>query len=97
MLFKISYSFFYTQKVTYFVQKQVNLIRSNPTYLRCIADQTRSKYDQPPLYRRPPRYTPAQHTTCGERDHPDHFSTGWKTFPAHHDPSEQARPTPAVF
>ena len=22
------------------------------------------------LYRRPPRCTPAQHTTCGERDHP---------------------------
>ena len=26
--------------------KQVNLIRSSPTYLRCIADRTRSKYDQ---------------------------------------------------
>ena len=50
--------------------KQVVLIRSVPTYLRCIADQTRSKYDQPTLYRRPPRGTPAQHTTCGERDHP---------------------------
>ena len=34
--------------------KQVVLIRSAPTYLRCIADQTRSKYDQPTLYRRPP-------------------------------------------
>ena len=55
--------------------KQV-IIRSTPIYLRCIADQTRSKYDQPTLYRRPPRCTPAQHTTCGERDHPDHFSTG---------------------
>ena len=69
MLFKISNSFFYTQKVAYFVQMQVILIRSNPTYLRYIADQTRSKYDQPTLYRRPPRCTPAQHTTCGERDH----------------------------
>ena len=49
------------------------LIRSAPTYLRCIADQTRSKYDQPTLYRRPPRCTPAQHTTCGERDHPRPF------------------------
>ena len=28
---------------------------------------------------------------------PDHFSTGWKTYPAHHDLSERARPTPAVF
>ena len=53
--------------------KQVILIRSTPTYIRCIADQTRSKYDQPTLYRRPPRTTPAQHTTCGERDHPRPF------------------------
>ena len=77
MLFKISInSFFYTQTVAYFVflripvlqSKKVLLIRSAPTYLRCIADQTRSKYDQPTLYRRPPRCTPAQHTTCGERD-----------------------------
>ena len=35
--------------------KQVILIRSTPTYLRCIANQARSKYDQPTLYRRPPR------------------------------------------
>ena len=42
---------------------------SIPTYLRCLADQTRSKYDQPTLYRRPPRCTPAQHTTCGERNY----------------------------
>ena len=40
MLFKISNLFFYTQKVAYFVQKQLILIRSNPSYLRCIADQT---------------------------------------------------------
>ena len=53
--------------------KQVALIRSAPTYLRCIVDQIRSKYDQPMLYRRPPRCTPAQHTTCGERDHPRLF------------------------
>ena len=53
--------------------KQVVLIRSAPTYLRCIADQPRSKYDQPTLYRRPRRCTPAQHTTCGERDHPRPF------------------------
>ena len=83
--------------MAYFVQKQVNSIRSNPTYLRYIADQTRSKYDQPTLYRRPPRCTPAQHTTCGERDHPDHFSTGRKTDPAHHDLSERAQPTPLYF
>ena len=37
--------------------KQVVLIRSTPTYLRCIADQTRSKYDQHTLYHRPPRCT----------------------------------------
>ena len=51
--------------------KQVILIHSTPTY--CIADQTRSKYDQPTLYRRPPRCTPTQHTTIGERDHPRPF------------------------
>ena len=28
---------------------------------------------------------------------PEHFSTGWKTYPAHHDLSEQARPTPLYF
>ena len=55
------------------LSKQVVLIRSTPTYLRCIADKTRSKYDQPTLYRRPPRSTPAQQTTCGERDHPRPF------------------------
>ena len=80
MLFKISNSFFYTKKsglpgilclrILVLQSKQVILIRSTPTYLRCITDQTRSKYDQPTLYRRPQRSTPAQHTTCGERDHP---------------------------
>ena len=80
MLLKISNSFFYTQKVTFLClripvlqSKQVVQIRSAPTYLRCIAVQTRSKYDQPTLYRRPPRCTPAQHTPCGERDHPRPF------------------------
>ena len=80
MLFKISNTFFYTQKVSYFVFKDssspVKASSFNPlspTYLRCIADQTRSNYDQPTLYRRPPRCTPAQHTTCGERDHPRPF------------------------
>ena len=73
MLFKISYSFFYSRKLAYFVPKQVNLIRSNPTYLCCIADQTRFKYDQPTLYHRTPRCIPTQHTTCGERDHPRPF------------------------
>ena len=80
MLFKIFNSFFYTQKwsilclrIPVLQSKQVILIRSTPTYLRCIADQARSKYDQPTLYRRPPRCTPAQHTTCGERDHPRPF------------------------
>ena len=53
--------------------KQVIFICSTPTYLRCITDQTRSKYDQPTLYRRPPRCSPAQHMTRGERDHPRPF------------------------
>ena len=69
--------FYYTQKwhilclrIPVLQSKQVILIRSTLIYLRCFADQTRSKYDQPMLYRRPPRCTPAQHTTYGERDHP---------------------------
>ena len=61
--------------------KQVVLIRSAPTYLRCIADKTRSKYDQRTLYRRPPRCTPAQHTTCGERGHPRPFFNRLKNLP----------------
>ena len=73
MLFKISNSFFYTQKVVYFVFKDSSSPVKAPTYLRCIADQTRSTYDQPTLYRRAPRCTPAQHATCGECDHPQLF------------------------
>ena len=59
MLFKISNLFFYIQKVAYFVFKESSspvkansLICSTLTYLRCIADQTRSRYDQSTLYRR---------------------------------------------
>ena len=81
--FKSSYSRFYFSmpktwpilclRIPVLLSKQVVLIRSAPTYLRCIADQIRSKYDQPTLYRRPTRCAPAQHTTCGERDHPRPF------------------------
>ena len=46
--------------------KQVILIRSTLTYLRCVAEQTRSKYDQPTLYHRQPCCSHAQNTTCGE-------------------------------
>ena len=49
------------------------------------------------LYRRPPRCTPAQPTTCREKDQPDYFSTSWNNYTAHHDISERARPIPAVF
>ena len=77
--------------------KHIILIRSTPAYLRCIADQPRSKYDQPTLYHLPPRCTPAQHTTCGERDHPQPFSIGRKTYPAYRDLSERNRPTPLHF
>ena len=79
-IFMISDSFFYTQKEVYFVFKDSSspVKASNfnpliPVLLTLFADQTRSKYDQPTLYRRPPRCTPAQHTTCGERDHPRSF------------------------
>ena len=60
--------------------KQVILTRSTPTYLRCIADRSRSKYYQPTLYRRPPRCTPAQHTTCEERDHTRPFCNRFKNL-----------------
>ena len=77
--------------------KASNLNPLNPTYLRCIADQTRSKNDQPTLYHRPLHCTPAQHTTCGERDHSRPFSIGWKTYPAHCDLSERADQPPLYF
>ena len=81
MLFKISNSFFYTQEVPYFVfedssspVKARSFNPLSPDLLgRCIDDQTRSKYDRSTLYRRLPRCNPAQHTTCGERDHPRPF------------------------
>ena len=66
--------------MAYFVQKQVILICSNPTYLRCIAYQTQSKYDQPMLYRQQPRCISTQHTTCGERDHPWPFFNRLKNW-----------------
>ena len=67
-------------RISVLLSKQLVLIRSVPTYLRCIADQTRSKYDQPTLYRRQPRCTPAQHTTCWERDHPRPFFNQWNNL-----------------
>ena len=85
------------QKVAYFVQKQVILIRSNPTFLRCIADETRSNKTNL-------RCTADHHAVPRSNIRPvesgiipDHFATGWKTNPAHHDLSERTRPTPAVF
>ena len=53
------------------------------TNLRCTADH----HAVPPLNIRP----------VESGIIPDDFSTGWKTYPAHHDLSERARPTPAVF
>ena len=77
--------------------KQVVLIRSTrPTYavsptkadqnmtnLRCTAGH----HAVPPLNIRP----------MESGIIPDHFSTGWKTYPDHHDLSERARPIPVVF
>ena len=80
--------------------KQVSFIRSTPAYictyavsptkpdqnmtnLRCTADH----HAVPLLNIRP----------VDSGIIPDHFSTGWKTYPAHHDLSERARPTPTVF
>ena len=71
--------------------KQVVLICSTPTYLRCIADQTRKKYDQHTLYCRPPCCTPAQHTTCGERDRSRPFFNRLKNL------SRSPRPIPLYF
>ena len=84
--------------------KQVILIRSTPTYLRCITDQTRSKYDQPTLYRHPSCCTPAQHTTFGERDHPWPFFNRLKNLSRSprpqsgpdHPPPPHFRPTYAI-
>ena len=55
--------------------KQVVLIRSaRPTYaVSPTKPDQNTLYDQPTLYHRPPRCTPAQHTTCRERDHPRPF------------------------
>ena len=55
----------------------------NMTNLRCTADY----HSVPPLNIRP----------LESGVIPNHFSTGWKIDPAHHDLSERARPTPAVF
>ena len=60
--------------------------RPNPikmTNQRCTADH----HAVPPLNIRP----------VEDGIIPDHFSTGRKYYSAHHDLSERARPTPAVF
>ena len=72
--------------------KQVIIIRSTRP-----PDQAQSKYDQPTLYRRPPRCTPLHIRPVESRIIHDHFSAGWKNYPDHHDLSERARLTPAVF
>ena len=54
----------------------------NMTNLRCTADHDAV----------PPLNIPVESGII-----PDHFSTGWKTYPAHHNLSERARPIPAVF
>ena len=87
MLFKISNNLLYAKwpilclSIPVLQSKQVILIRSTPTNLRCIADQTRSKYDQPSLYCRPPRCTPLNIRPVESEIIPDHFSTGTKTYP----------------
>ena len=53
------------------------------TNLRCTADHRAV----PPLNIRPVESGVIR----------DHFATAWKTYPAHHDLSERARPIPAVF
>ena len=77
MLFKISDSFSYTQIVAYFVfNNSSSLVKAsnfNPLNPDLLTLYCRSKYDQPTLDCRPQRCTPAQHTTCGERDHPRPF------------------------
>ena len=97
MLLKISNSFLYTQKVAYLVRRQVILICSNPTCLHCIAYQTRSKYDQPTLYCRPSRCSPAQHTTWGERDRPRPFFNQLKNWSHSPQPLRSGQTNPAVF
>ena len=62
-VFKISNSFFYTQKEAFFVLKH----SSSP--VKASSFNSLSP-DLLTLYRRPPRCIRAQHTTCGERGHP---------------------------
>ena len=80
ILFKISNSFFYTQKVAYFVIKD----SSSPvkaSNFNLLNPDLLTPYRRPnpikiwPFYAVPhtTRCTPAQHTTCGERDHPRPF------------------------
>ena len=146
MLFKISNSFFYTQKVAYFVFKDssspVKASSFNPlsetSYESAAEDhgladtqrimdnlkftrqqilelqQADSALKPRPSYAVSPT-KPDQNMTnlrCTADHHavpplnirpvesgviPDHFSTDWTTYPAHHDLSERARPIPAVF
>ena len=81
MLFKISNSFFYTQKVAYFVFKDSSspvkassLIRSaRPTY---AVSPTKPDLNMTSLRCTTDHHAvtpPPQHTTCGERDHPRPF------------------------
>ena len=60
--------------------KASSFSRSTPTYLRCIADQTRSKYDRPTLYHWPPRCTPLNVRPVESGIISDHFSSGWKNL-----------------
>ena len=77
--------------------KQVILFHSTPNYLRCIVDQTTSRYDQTMLYRWPPRCTSAQHTTCGEWDHSRPFFNRLKNLYHSPRPLRAGLTNPGVF
>ena len=105
MLFKISISFFYTQKVAYFVFKDSSSPVKARTFNPLKPDLlTLNRRPHPikiwPTYAVPPTttlYPPLNIRPVESGVIPDHFSTAWKTYPAHHDLSERARPIPAVF
>ena len=102
--------FYYTQKVakSTLIKKQPTNAKSG-LFCAKASNFNPLKPDLLTLYRRPNPIQNMINLRC-TADHnavpplnirpvesgiiPDHFSTGWKTDPAHHDLSERARPTP---
>ena len=61
--------------------KTINFNPLDPTYLRCIADQTRLKYDQPTLYADHHAVPPLNIRPLESGIIPDHFQPVEKLYP----------------